>query len=630
MTTKSPPSLEWLEDRITPTGVPWPDGQALTLSFLPDGTTAGKTTSDLFRLLNKQAPAATWEVAVMRAFQTWAAAANINIGLVADGGQPLGTSSTFQHDPRFGDIRVAAEKMATNTVALGTPFSYAGLAWSGSTLFNDGDAFSVNGGPGQYDLFTVALHEAGHALGLWDNLADPTSAMNPYYQGPITGLDAQDVASIQALYGPRKPDSYEGTTGNSSFAAASSLLNSKASWLLSADVTAPGEVDYYEITTPSNPDLSRLTVKVLTKGISMLVPVASIYNASEQLVGTAAAVNALGGNLTLSVPVKPSTTYYFAVKGATGDVFATGAYQFSFAYTSRSFRTTPQPAGPVFKFVNDFYTNESPAMATNLVTKNMSAGITTYSYGGKFLSSRDVDYYVLKTPATPGIADYTMTAGAWAASTGMNPAIHFFSADGTPLAAQVLADSAGSFILQLADAAPDTSYYVEVVPRAGSTTFPVNYTLEVEMDTSTPLSSAVLGSNTLKSGSSTNAATLTMNQNGLFDFELAAQTVNAASTPVVTLNVYDSIGNLVLTLSTASGGAPASAVVFLQAGIYTLDYSTSGPRAPVNYWLGGRLLSDGIGPYYTGDLTTGQSSDTTFTYNGADLTGGSSSTQYYY
>jgi hypothetical protein len=49
------------------------------------------------------------------------------------------------------------------------------------------------------DLFTVALHEAGHALGLGHS-ANPGSVMYPYYRF-ATGLTADDIAGIRALYG---------------------------------------------------------------------------------------------------------------------------------------------------------------------------------------------------------------------------------------------------------------------------------------------------------------------------------------------------------------------------------------------------------------------------------------------
>src|SRR5947209_19571244 len=96
-------NLERLEDRWTPatSGVTWPDGSHLTLSFVPDGTQVGNYTSNLFATLNRVAPTAAWQRAILAAFQAWAAPVNLNVGVVADGGQPLGTGGAVQGDARF-------------------------------------------------------------------------------------------------------------------------------------------------------------------------------------------------------------------------------------------------------------------------------------------------------------------------------------------------------------------------------------------------------------------------------------------------------------------------------------------------------------------------------------------------
>src|SRR6266446_3308719 len=86
------PSLELLEDRRLPAtfGLPWPDPQHLTLSFAPDGTAAGSAPSVLGQTLNALMPTTTWQLDILRAFQSWAVLGNINIGLVSDNGQPGG------------------------------------------------------------------------------------------------------------------------------------------------------------------------------------------------------------------------------------------------------------------------------------------------------------------------------------------------------------------------------------------------------------------------------------------------------------------------------------------------------------------------------------------------------------
>lgn len=58
--------------------------------------------------------------------------------------------------------------------------------------------------PFDVDLGTVALHELGHSLGL-DHSADPNSVMWAEYTGKRS-LAADDIAGIQALYGPPSPN----------------------------------------------------------------------------------------------------------------------------------------------------------------------------------------------------------------------------------------------------------------------------------------------------------------------------------------------------------------------------------------------------------------------------------------
>lgn len=55
------------------------------------------------------------------------------------------------------------------------------------------------------DIFSVALHESGHGLGL-NHSDDPTAVMYPYYSGAVADLRPDDITGIRSLYATRNTD----------------------------------------------------------------------------------------------------------------------------------------------------------------------------------------------------------------------------------------------------------------------------------------------------------------------------------------------------------------------------------------------------------------------------------------
>ena len=286
-------AIEALEDRAVPAtfGVPWSDPSHLSLSFAPDGTAIAGHTSSLFQTMAASKAASTWQVDILRAFQTWAVNANINIGLTADGGQAFGISGASQHDSRFGDIRVGAQLMASDALSISVPNDPAiSSTMTGDVLINNADNFS------KYDLFAVALHEAGHVFGIGDN-SNPSSPMNSHYLGNVK-LTVGDIADLQALYGARGPDSHEGSGGNDTLARASTI-QPPGGWtgatplVTYGDITTNKDIDFLAFRPPSG-YRGPLTVRLQSAGISLLAPHVSILDAKGRVLGDAQAQSDMG------------------------------------------------------------------------------------------------------------------------------------------------------------------------------------------------------------------------------------------------------------------------------------------------------------------------------------------------
>lgn len=141
----------------------------------------------------------------------WDAASGFtNLGMVADGGVGMGAAEGA--GGHIGDIRVGAIDIdgaygvLAHNFQPGTEAIFgAGGTIAGDSHYDD-DEFWIDdpfedGTTGFIDLFTVMLHELGHALGLGHS-AVVGSVMFPFYGGANRTLSADDIAGIVAIYGP--------------------------------------------------------------------------------------------------------------------------------------------------------------------------------------------------------------------------------------------------------------------------------------------------------------------------------------------------------------------------------------------------------------------------------------------
>ena len=468
--------IESLEDRrvMATWGIPWADPQHLTASFVPDGTPAQGQTSQLFRTLDSQLGVGKWQSTILKALQTWAVTSNINIGVVDDGGQALGVAGPAQGDARFGDIRISAEPLPADVAAITTPYSPAYGTRSGDIILNSSVDYNP-GDAGSYDLYTVALHEAGHVFGFADS-ADPSSFMYDVYQGPEAGLAPGAIPAIQALYGgTRAVDSLDGTTVSTNPAKPLNIptpSSTSTPTSLAGDLATPQEVDNFAFKAPNALAAPLgLDVQVQTAGISLLAPKVTVLDASGDVVATAAASGPIDGGASVHLArFVPGMNYSVRVQGANGDVTSVGSYELTVSSTLSLAGQGNPTAGAV-------------AIAP-------APGSPTLTAGASITQDNQSNVYSFKTPATTSNG-LTVNLQDW--GVGLQPpAVTLYDALGNVVATATATSPASPSVgLHAALIAPNATYYVGVASGTVNPTAFGNYQLSVGFAAPSTLGSTI-------------------------------------------------------------------------------------------------------------------------------------------
>jgi hypothetical protein len=346
------PRVEQLETRLVPyslSGDAWPHGNLVTISFVPDGTNLGGVTSNLFSTFNAKWATNVWENQILNAAQVWAKATNLNFSVVTDNGGGIGSGNYQQGDPNMGDIRIGGYNFGTSTLAsayLPPPVNNYSIA--GDIQFNTGTTFNIGS---TYDLFTVAAHEIGHALGLMHSTV-ANAIMYGSYNTRKTGLNSDDVSGIQAIYGgARTQDAYDAAASNGSFATASNINSTIDPTALTAvvnnlDITTTSDLDYYTFSAPCG-TTGTLDLTVQSTGLSLLDPKVTVYAADQTTIlgsATPSITNRIGATLNVTINnVTAGQQFYVKVAPYDTTAFGTGAYALTLNFGSGASPTVTLP-----------------------------------------------------------------------------------------------------------------------------------------------------------------------------------------------------------------------------------------------------------------------------------------------
>jgi hypothetical protein len=581
------PRLEALEDRLAPAvfGYPWPDATRLTVSFAPPSASPPAPGQPPAAL----PPPAGWQTDALRALQTWAAVANVNLVVVPDGGQPLGTPGLIQGDPRFGDVRIAWAALSTSSLSTSFPYSPLAGTWSGDVLINS----SANFGPGGYDLYSVLLHEAGHVFGVPDEDADPGDVMFGYYNGVRAGLSAADVAAMQDLYGVRQADAFEGGRGDGSRARAADFQDAAAKTARTelralgedagampaalrvvADVTTASDVDVYSYQTTK--DAPGFVLRLSTRQRSLLSARVTVLDDAGRVVASAVADR--NGDAVLRIDASRRQDLFFRVESA-DPAFSVGAYELDLTPDNPDALNVVQAVDHAAAMRPG---NDSRATATPLQPLAQSVPPRLAFAADGRMSAGDVDYYRLRLPQG-GSLDVRLNG----AGPGMT--VEVLDGCGRILAAGTT-DASGGVGLRL-DSVAAGLVYLRV--SGGSGAYRLTALVDAPAETTTLATAGVLDS-----AQQQTTRGLELFQASLMHFELQVQTAGSVAA-AVEATLFDEQGRIVFQ-GTIAAGQMLSVNLFLDAGKYTWRFvggsADGSPLADTTFRLRQLRLNDPIGP----------------------------------
>ena len=465
----------------------WADTSQLTLSFAADGTDIAGEPSQLHAMFDSIARRSQWQSAVLNGFQTWAEQTGSNVGVVPEHEPlPFGVLGPRTGDTRFGDIRLGARPLASNVMAIAVAHdTIVSGTWSGDVIFNSNATFDGLG-----EVYTVALHEAGHVFGLKNN-DDPNSPMNDQ-AGSLTPT-AEDIADVQRLHGQRTADQNEGLHGNDNWRTATPLElrvaphagNLVASThLVYGDITHAKDVDVFSLAVPATAD-GRVRVRLQTRRVSLLAPSLRVTNAAGAELASTQSNRVGGGTVEILIDdVQPEATYFLEVAAADDTRFDVGGYSLITAFdvsmdvptdeavisdlaTLKIREFTQQQlqdmlADREYKIDGRENITDDILTAVNLPPDGGFELYSRYEAIGTITSGRDVDFFSFSAaPITDQAKPYLNLSVRSLRLGALIPEVSILDQFGNDIRAELLVNGGGEVVVQ-APVATGANYYIRV------------------------------------------------------------------------------------------------------------------------------------------------------------------------
>lgn len=619
-------AAEVLECRAMPAtfGVAWPDARNLSVSFPTDDASIGAYSNSLREVLDQVTDRKVWQETVLRAFQTWAVQANINIGLTPDRGDTFGTVGLSVNDPRFGEIRIGAFPQP-GVLASALPYQQTAGTWSGDVFLNTQTNWFLgdwsSGGPisvpnanakgPAVELFSVLLHEAGNSLGVADNAVRGT-VMYTDYQGPRGLLTARDINAIRAIYGARQ-DVYE-STSNGSRSTATPLIyrpgfTGATPHAVRGSLNSMLDTDFYRFRPLAGRD--QVTVRLQVAGISLLKANLEVYDNSGNKISDVKADSIFDNNLQITLSsLQQGRDYFVRVARNSSDVFAVGDYRLELDYRDLSQQPSIVPPeydadasdedNDVVNYVSvdqlfstglvsrELNTNETLATASTLQTIPGFLAGTRYEVVASLGQQTDRDFYRFRTPATAsGLLSIDLNP---LGSTPISANIVVMNSNGDRVAARVLEKAGRGLSVQITNPVKNADYIVAVLHKENSTVTSGNYALTIDLSTEAASMKELFRGHVV--GGQSDFSRLETSKSQLFRFDLSATATT--SNEGVQLTFFDArTRDAVFTLSVGAG-LTTTEYIWLAQGDYFIQAVARTRRGVTAGRVNFRLLADGI------------------------------------